>query len=270
MVTTDFYERRRNIIEIGFENRRVVNRRNQEHAAAQEQRRLASQIRQHEREAFNIPLFLKLNCEDISSSTGNITPYGLRITTDTALIPGTPIAMHFSFGDNFCYMNISGQVVYCQSTNGANSIRYEIGIKFSAIRDFEKTVLASAVQEMKHNPAMQDESSLNIIISTDTLAQEATDLISGTSETLGTRRTGHLRQSPLFDQRLSPRLESNLSVRVFPDNSDAHIISLSETGFLLASEKPIHLRNLLLSIDSSMFKPDRFLELQQKSLGIEL
>lgn len=185
MISTTFYERRKQDKSVDFNDRRIAQRRNQEAAILQDHRRLASQVRRYERETFKIPVRLKIQEKEISGYTHDICQEGLLVFADTALNPGTPMTLKFSFGANVCHLNISGQVVFCRLSENGSPDQYAIGIKFSGIRNFEKSILTSAVEELKHNPAHQENSLLNTVVSPDSLAQQATGFFTETARTLG-------------------------------------------------------------------------------------
>ncbi|HLB02782.1 MAG TPA: PilZ domain-containing protein [Nitrospiria bacterium] len=175
MISTAFYERRREISPVDFYNRRITERRREEFTVSQEHRRLASQVRRYERDTFKIPVWLQIQGREICGYTHDISPEGLLVFIDRVLNAGTAMTLKFSFGTNVCHLNVSGQVVFCRLVEKEGSPWQAVGIKFSAIREFEKTILTSAVQELKHSPALQEKSLLNILVSTDTLAHEITD-----------------------------------------------------------------------------------------------
>ncbi len=183
MISTAFYERRKETRPVDLNDRRLAQRRKHEAPISQEHRRLASQMRRYEREAFKIPVRLKIQEKEISGFTHDICPEGLLVFTDTAMSPGTPMALKFSFGNHVCHLNVSGQVAFCRSTGNNGSNRHAIGIKFAGVRDFEKRILISAIQELKQSPATQEKSLLNILVSTDTLAQTAADFSIRTPKT---------------------------------------------------------------------------------------
>jgi len=176
MTTMTYYERRKENKPTEFSDRRIAHRRNQEKAISQEHRRLASQVRRYEREAFKIPVRLKFQEKEISGFTQDICPEGLLVFTDTALSPGMPMTLKFSFGEHVCHLNISGQVVFCRSTEHEGPTQHAIGIKFSGVRDFEKKILIYVVQELRQSPTTQEKSLLTILVSKDILAQEVADL----------------------------------------------------------------------------------------------
>lgn len=175
MTSTLYYERRKGSEGVDFSDRRIAQRRNVAKAISPEQRRLASQIRRYERETFKIPVRLRLQEKEIFGYTHDISPEGLLVFTNIALNPGIRMALRFSFGENVCHLNISGQVLFSRSVMKEKSQQQAIGIKFSAIRDFEQKILTSAVQELKQNGSSREKSLLTIVVSTDTPAQEAAD-----------------------------------------------------------------------------------------------
>lgn len=267
MKTTEIDEQGKQSDGVVSESKRTFERRKQERSPDQERRHRTSSLRLHERADFNIPVCLKLNSHELVGCTSDITSHGLRITTDTAMSVGSPMAMQFSFGENFCYMNIAGRVVHCSLIENEKSSHYQIGIKFSAIRDQEKKILASVVQELRDHSAMYQKSSLCIIASTDTIAQEARGLDMRTSPALEMEPTAPTLQSPAFERRFSPRIGSNLPAKVFPGDINSSILDLSETGFYLASEKPIWAKNVLISVNLSSFKTDQPIETLAEIVG---
>jgi 8-amino-7-oxononanoate synthase len=168
-----FYERREENKQVNFNNRRVKRRENHEKVLSPEQRRLASQVRCYEREAFKIPVRVELQGKDFSGYTHDVSPKGILVFSDARLSLGTPLELRFSLCQGVCYLNISGQVGFCRFAENGKSPRQAIGIKFSAIRDFEQKILISAVQNLKENAAVQEQSSLDIFVSMDSLAQDA-------------------------------------------------------------------------------------------------
>lgn len=158
------------------------NKENQEQVPTQNPHPV-SQVRQYERETFKIPVLLKIEKKEISGYTHDISPGGLLIFSDAILSPGTPTALQFSFGD-ICYLNISGQVVFCHKARNNESPAYAIGVKFAAIREWEQKILTSAVQELKQNAITQEKSLLSIQVSTDSVAIEVADFSIGATRTL--------------------------------------------------------------------------------------
>src|SRR3569832_1909995 len=134
--TAVFYERRKSIAPIDFTDRRRTERRGSAGSASSERRRLASQLRQSDREVIRIPVHFHIDGKDISGHTQNISLGGLLILISNPISAGTPVTLQISFGESFCYFNISGQVVFCGAGKNNGTAHYLSGIKFSAIHDF--------------------------------------------------------------------------------------------------------------------------------------
>ncbi|MEW6058507.1 MAG: PilZ domain-containing protein, partial [Bdellovibrionota bacterium] len=173
MKSTAFYERRKQNESISFCDRRNGHRRKDERTVTSNKRRLAIQLRHYERLNFHIPIRLKLREKEISGHTSNISKDGLMVVCEKAVKIGTPLTLQFSFGESFCYMNIAGQVIFCSTKENGVQGRYAIGIRFSAIRDWEQKVLASAVQELNSKPELLEYSLLSVSLHEDDLALEA-------------------------------------------------------------------------------------------------
>ena len=173
MGSTVFYERRKGHKQVEFDQRQILRRSNNAKIHTAEQRRLATLVRRYQRGAFKIPVRFQIQGKDFPGYTHDISPEGILVFTEASLNAGTPMTLQFSFGQNVCHLNVSGQVVFCRLAENGESLRHVIGIKFSAIREFEQKILTSTVQELKQSPAMYEKSLLNIHVSTDTLAQEA-------------------------------------------------------------------------------------------------
>jgi pyrroloquinoline quinone (PQQ) biosynthesis protein C len=141
-----------------------------------ERRRLASQVRRFERDSFKLPVYLKMDKKEMAGHTHNISPEGVMVFCEAALKPGTPMSLQFTFGSNICYLNVAGQVVFYRLMRNNGSTSQVMGIKFSAIRDWEQKILISAVQELRRGAVTQDKSLLTINVSKDTLALEAADI----------------------------------------------------------------------------------------------
>jgi len=141
-------------------------------------------------DAADIKIQIRLQFDEsaVSGCTQKFSPQGFRMTSETALPAGAPLALQCAFGE-VCYLNLSGQVVFCrqitpsplEGAGGGEGVfpQHEIGIKFSAVREWERKILESAIQELTQTTALQEKSLLNILVSEDTLALEALRLDSG-------------------------------------------------------------------------------------------
>jgi pyrroloquinoline quinone (PQQ) biosynthesis protein C len=185
MSISSFFERRRVPASIECKDQRIAKRRTQMIAFSPERRRLASQGRRYDRDALRIPVLLQIQEKNVSGCTRDITRGGLLVLSDTALRVGTPLALQCSFGE-VCHLNLSGQVVFCHSTNGSASPGpYAAGIKFAGLRNWEERILSSALQELKENASTLEQSVLRLRVSEDHLAVEAAHIAGEAPERRG-------------------------------------------------------------------------------------
>ena len=139
-------------------------------------------VRKYDRELLRIPVRLQLQDKSVSGFSQDFSPAGVRIILQTALKTGTPLALQCTFGE-LCYLNFSAQVVFCQPVNRASKNDFSLGIKFSAIRDWEEKILGSAIQELKHGGAQLEKSLLTVHLTEDTMALKASDWYAQTKAT---------------------------------------------------------------------------------------
>ncbi len=132
--------------------------------------------RSHERGVLKIPVRLRIQGKEVSGSTHDLSPAGLRFISGTELYLTTPMALQFCFGGETCYVQVAGQVMFCRKLGNDTHLNYEIGIKFSAVREWEQRILNSAVQVLTEDTVTRDKSFLTIQISEDNLAKEAANL----------------------------------------------------------------------------------------------
>jgi pyrroloquinoline quinone (PQQ) biosynthesis protein C len=142
----------------------------------------------------NIPVVLRLQKgnEDIPGTTHSIGIHRLRLFTDQVLSSGCPLALQFRMGSGICYLNVAGQVISCIPAQNATAGRYVIEIQLSAVREFERHMLQSALAEVVRDPSARQDSLLTIHGTRDTLAEEATRLFEAApSERLTVQKTRH-------------------------------------------------------------------------------
>lgn len=175
-----FFDRRQNVTLINFNDRRLAQRRSMEKLPSAEQRRLASQMRQYEREGIKIPISLSVEGRELYGNTENISLGGLFAYIDGNDIPltaGTPLIVQFSFGEGVCHISLSSQVIFCRLARKEQPTQQAIGIKFTAIRNFEQRILANLIQSLKQNNTTGEKGSLRLFLSKDNLANEATHFL---------------------------------------------------------------------------------------------
>jgi len=140
------------------------------------------------KETVKIPFKLPVQDKVIAGYTKALTQEGLRLISASPLKRGTPLSLQFSFGENVCYLNLSGQVTLCTQSGKSASDAYDIQIKFSAIREWERKILISAIEALKQSSRMQEKSLVKIQVSGDTLALEAAQLPTFAAESQSAER----------------------------------------------------------------------------------
>ncbi len=140
------------------------------------------------KETVKIPFKLPVQDKVIAGYTKALTQDGLRLISASPLKRGTPLSLQFSFGENVCYLNLSGQVTLCTQSGKSASDAYDIQIKFSAIREWERKILISAIEALKQSSRMQEKSLVKIQVSGDTLALEAAQLPTFAAESQSAER----------------------------------------------------------------------------------
>ena len=185
--------------------------------------------RGHERVDLRIPVRLRMLGKEIQGYTADLSSAGLRVISHMALPVATPMSMQFCFGGETCYAQIVGQVVFCEKVRHDSHLKHEIGIKFSAVREWEKRILESVVQLLRDDKETRHHSFLAIGISEDTLAREAVNLSSNVSnahpdDSLHSHRRGKkLTPHPawIFDlrQQIEPTWNAILNCRLIREAS---------------------------------------------------
>lgn len=171
-----FFDRRQNTLPIDFSDRRKSERRNVEKSPVIERRRFASHVRRYERKNIKIPVNLIVDGKELHGDTENISLGGLLVyisCDDAPLTVGAPLITQFSFGEGVCHISISSQTIFCQSIKRDQSTQQAVGIKFTAIRDFDEKILTALIQSLKQNDTKTLKGSLRLLLSKDSLAKEA-------------------------------------------------------------------------------------------------
>src|SRR5437867_5179158 len=156
-----------------------------------------AQSRSLERCNLKIRFRLQKEGKEVVGFSRNISPGGLQVISTIALNAGTPLAVQCSFGE-VGYLNVSGQVVYCRPDSDDH---HTIGIKFSALRDWEEKILTSAVQELNQSTTTQEKSLLTMLVTEDMMALEAADFYRQTQRPLP-ERPGIVRHSCIHSSKV--------------------------------------------------------------------
>jgi pyrroloquinoline quinone (PQQ) biosynthesis protein C len=123
-----------------------------------------------------IPVHLRILGKAAEGFTHDLSSAGICLLSNMDLSVGTPMAMQFCFGGETCYAQIVGQVVFSRKLRHEGHVWHGIGIKFSAVHEWEKRILESVVQVLRDDSQTRDHSFVAIRISEDTLAKEAGNL----------------------------------------------------------------------------------------------
>ena len=131
--------------------------------------------------------------------TEDISAAGVRLMSGVCLAPGTPLMLRCCFG-GAAQLHVVGQVIYCRPNTTATG--YMAGVKFAALKEWESTLLNSAVAELMANVESLGQSFLSIHISKDSLASNRCALRS----LRGTTRHPRHARTALHDSKRKPHL----------------------------------------------------------------
>lgn len=137
------------------------------------------QPRRYQRGAFRIPICVQQGPHRTFGETLDFTPGGLRLLCRNApaLAPGAALNLTFQFGET-CNLSASAQVAYCLQS--PDDPMHTMGIRFSGMRDWEQTIVLSALKELSESDQSRQASLITLHLSESLLAQEAVALEAGT------------------------------------------------------------------------------------------
>ena len=124
--------------------------------------------RAHRRETIRIPCRLPFSAHDSTGMCANVSLGGIRLLSHASLDRGTPLAVHCRMASDF-KVSLCGQVVYCQP---AGPLDYAIGVRFVGLPKWQQRIFKTMVEELKHNAAARDHSSLLVKVSADTVTTQ--------------------------------------------------------------------------------------------------
>ena len=127
--------------------------------------------RVHRREAVPIKCRLPFRDEESTGTCANVSLGGIRILSHASLDTGTPLSVHCRMAADF-KVSLSGHVVYCQRTE---PLRFAIGVRFVSLPKWQQRIFKTMVDELKHNTAARDHSSLVVRVVADSVATAPTD-----------------------------------------------------------------------------------------------
>lgn len=137
------------------------------------------QPRRYQRGAFRIPVCIHQGTHETYGETTDFTPGGLRLVCRNApaLAPGSAINLTFQFGET-CNLSASAQVAYCLQSPHDDA--HTMGLRFAGMRDWEQTIVLSALKELSESDQSRQASLVTLHVSESPLAQEAAALETGT------------------------------------------------------------------------------------------
>ena len=148
-----------------------------------EQRSDRLEGRLHSRESLQIELQLDRGKATVPSHTIDISVAGLSLICEINLLPGTPLRLRFCVGGT-AYLHLVGQVIFCRPSSSGAATGYVSGIKFAALREWDRALLVSAIVELTTHGDTLGQSFLSVHISEDSLGLEAAGIAVHTSRAL--------------------------------------------------------------------------------------
>ncbi|MGH7256160.1 MAG: PilZ domain-containing protein, partial [Nitrospirales bacterium] len=133
---------------------------------------LTPQARSCARDQLSVPVHYEDPRGEITGHTKDLSPNGMGLVLSRFVKKGAPLSLQCSFGE-ICYLTISGQVRYCKEDLESHPGLFLIGVKFSALREWEQNILSSAIRELRENPETKARSFFKVTFAEDQLALEA-------------------------------------------------------------------------------------------------
>lgn len=155
-----FYERRQVETLPPFQNRRHEERRKIYQNMTTERRRMLESVmtleknnefynkRVESRITISLPVVTDLQGNLSRGVSIDLSSGGLSINSDIFTVDGSNVSIQFCFAQNFAYMNWGGRVVSVQE-DGSLKKRFRIAIQFLQMKDPERAILESCLQEFR-------------------------------------------------------------------------------------------------------------------------
>jgi PilZ domain len=181
------------------------------------------QPRRYQRGAFSVPVCIQQGAHQTHGETLDFTPGGLRLLyrNTPALAPGSVLNLTFQFGET-CNLTAAAQVAYCLES--PHDKTHTMGIRFAGLRDWEQTIILSALKELSESNRSRQASLITLHVSENTVAHEAASLVTGTP-------------SPAIELRQSPRVLARIPVRLTLAGkvADLYTLNIGAGGIQLAA-----------------------------------
>lgn len=161
--------------------------------------------------ALNLPILLKTQTREVSGHTFSCSHDRLVISASSPLRIGTPLSLHFTFGNKVCYLALAGQVSESEPISTDSGSSYSIGIRLAGVREFEQTILRSALEEVSRDPSAYAESLVTIEVTNDVVAEEAHRLAAPPAPSEPLRRADRKRGKITPDPEWVARLKHHVA-----------------------------------------------------------
>ena len=164
----------------------------------------AIQPRRFLRGAFRIPVCIQQGPHETCGETVDLTPGGMRLLCRNArpLAPGTALNLTFQFGET-CHLSAAAQIAYCLASSQDKT--QTMGIRFAGLRDWEQTIVLSALKELSESDHSRQASLITLFVSENAIAREAASLTTGTMEPVIEIRRRQAVEVPFSDRRTDQR-----------------------------------------------------------------
>jgi len=205
------------------------------------------QPRRYQRGTFSVPVCIQQGAHQIHGKTMDFTPGGLRLLCRNAqaLAPGSALNMTLQFGET-CNLTTAAQVAYCLESSADKTCT--MGIRFAGLRDWEQTIVLSALKELSESDHSRQASLITMHVSESALAQEAVALRTESAQPSFVAAEPVIRETPFLypERRKAPRLTVRALVNIkFNDTlhkATLHDVSLS--GLYLTFDMPLSVNAL--------------------------
>jgi len=135
--------------------------------------------------SIGIPVVVRVqgSAPEFDGLTISVSPERIRFATNYVMRSGVPLSLQFRVGTGVCYLNVSGEVISCIPAETDHTHKYLVEIQLAAVREFERRMLQSALDEVLQDAMMKKDALLTIHGTHDSLAEEATRLLEQTTVT---------------------------------------------------------------------------------------
>lgn len=122
-------------------------------------------VRPIDRVRLGIPVLIHVNDQQILGHADHFTPAGLHLNTAIGLGGRNSLPLRCTFG-NVCHLNFAGRVTHTSPKTIKGVPYHRTRIKFTALGECEREILASALQEIRRDRARR-QSFLNLYVTKD-------------------------------------------------------------------------------------------------------